>query len=96
MFDNYRDSNDNVLSGIEIQNQSSIDVYRTHRYTDKTNGVDYFKYVEYVINNNKVEEIEANYFGDEYSYFMTKRFTPIKVEDGVEIIDVDEEFPRMV
>lgn len=94
LFGDFQDDEGNEFSGIDIQNQSSVDVFRTHKSTKDEN--DYFKYVEYVTQGENVKEVEANYFGNDFSFFMAKRFTPIEDEDDIKTPNWDKTFPRMV
>ena len=108
LFGIYKDDTGKKYNGIDVQTQSSIDVFRTHRCI--IDDVDYFKYVE--------DGIEANYFDDvyytkkqddetgeeqldieyrkKYSYFMSKKFIPVTLENDLEVLDEENTVKRIV
>lgn len=86
LFGLYKDSTGKNYNGIDVQTETAVDVFRTHRCV--IDDVDYFKYVE--------NGVEANYFNDDISYFMSKTFTPVTIEENEEVLDTENVVKRIV
>ena len=88
-FDMFYDEDDNMLTGLDVMTESAQDVFRTHVY-QSNNGKKYYKFQD-------ENGVEPNYYEDNYSYFMLKKYYPtIKMDDGSFIKDEDNSFYRFV